>query len=82
MSNFSNPADVCAVYLAELALFDEKLRGLRKRVGKARRAAKTGHGICWAHVGDVTHLNYVLTEQVETWQPSHDEPKRSTKARD
>jgi len=80
MSNFSNPADVCAVYLAELEQLDEKLRGLRKRVSTARRVAKTGH-VHWAHVGEVKHLNCVFTELVETWQPCHDESKRNVKVR-
>ena len=65
----------------ELEQLDEELRSLRKRVSKARRAAKTGHWIHWAHVGDVKHLNYVLTEQVEPWQPRYDEPQFNTRTK-
>lgn len=80
MSNFSNPADVLAIYLAELAQLDEKLCGLRKRVSQARRAAKTRH-VHWAHVGDAKHLNSKLAELAEFWQPHYDETKRSAKRR-
>jgi len=53
MSNFSNPADVCAIYLAEFEQLDEKLRGLCERATQARREAKNKHTIYRAHASEV-----------------------------
>ncbi|NUO80142.1 hypothetical protein HUU05_08705 [candidate division KSB1 bacterium] len=68
MSNFSNPADPCAVYLSELEQLETKLRSLRERAMQARRSARDTHAIYWAHVSEMQHLNTKLAEVLASWQ--------------
>ena len=68
MSNFSNPADPCAVYLAELAQLEIKLRNLRERAMHAKRSARNTHAIYWAHVSEMQYLNTKLAEVLASWQ--------------
>ncbi len=68
MSKKTNPADAHAVYLAELAQLETKLRSLRERAAFAKHAAKDKHAIYWAHVSEVQHLNTKLAELLACWQ--------------
>lgn len=68
MTKQQNLADPCAVYLAEIAQLETKLRSLRERATQARHAAKDKHAIYWAHVSEVQHLNCKLAEVLACWQ--------------
>jgi len=68
MAKQCNPADPCAVYLAELEVFETKLRSLRERAQQAKHAAKDRQAIYWAHVSEVQHLNTRLAEVIACWQ--------------
>ena len=65
MKQVYNPADPCAVYLAEIAQLEIKLRRLRERAMQAKRNA---HAIYWAHVSEMQHLNTKLAEVLAGWQ--------------
>lgn len=63
-----NPADPCAVYLAEIVQLEIKLRRLRERAMQAKRNARNTHAIYWAHVSEMQHLNTKLAEVLAGWQ--------------
>lgn len=62
-----NPADPCAVYLAEIVQLEIKLRRLRERAMQARRSARNAHAIYWAHVSEMQYLNTKLAEVLASW---------------
>ena len=68
MIKHCNPADPCAVYLAEIEQLENKLRSIRERAMQAKRAAKDNRAIYWAHVSEVQHLNTKLAEVLAGWQ--------------